>query len=56
MASRNPARLYGFNDRGVIEKGKRADIVLFQIIDNEIVIMKTYVNGRLVYDRANDSK
>lgn len=56
MATRNPARLYGFNDRGIIEKGKRADIVLFQIVDNEIVIMKTYVDGKMVYERTNDSK
>lgn len=27
MASRNPARLLGLNDRGVIETGKRADLI-----------------------------
>ncbi len=49
MATRNPARLYGFNDRGVVEPGKRADLVLFKIVDNEIVIEKTIVNGKVVY-------
>lgn len=52
MATRNPAKLYGFNDRGVIEKGRRADLVLFQIIDNEFVIIKTIVKGKVVFDRA----
>jgi N-acetylglucosamine-6-phosphate deacetylase len=50
MATRNPARLYGFNDRGTLEPGKRADLVIFRIIDNEIVIEKTIVNGKLVYE------
>jgi N-acetylglucosamine-6-phosphate deacetylase len=50
MATRNPARLYRFNDRGTLEPGKRADLVIFRIIDNEIVIEKTIVNGKLVYE------
>lgn len=51
MATRNPALLYGFDDRGSLETGKRADIVLFRIIDDEIVIEKTIVNGKVVYSR-----
>jgi len=31
MASTNPANLYGLNDRGSIEPGKRADLILFSI-------------------------
>jgi N-acetylglucosamine-6-phosphate deacetylase len=50
MASTNPARLYRLNDRGTLEAGKRADIILFQIIDNELVIRKTFVKGKLVYE------
>jgi len=49
MASTNPARLYGLNDRGEIAIGKRADLIVFQIIDNELVIKQTYVNGNPVY-------
>jgi N-acetylglucosamine-6-phosphate deacetylase len=51
MASRNPAKLYGWSDRGIIEAGKRADLVLFKLVDNEIVVMKTIVKGKVVYDR-----
>jgi len=49
MASTNPARLYGLDDRGEIATDKRADLILFQLIDNELVIKQTYVNGRQVY-------
>lgn len=49
MASTNPARLYGLNDRGEIAIGKRADLILFKLIDNELVIKETYVNGNPVY-------
>ena len=54
MASTNPAQLYNLYDRGSIETGKRADIILFQIIDNELVIKQTYVSGKLVYDFSED--
>ncbi|MDA0194237.1 MAG: N-acetylglucosamine-6-phosphate deacetylase [Bacteroidetes bacterium] len=47
MASKNPARVYGFTDRGVIEKGKRADIILIQN-DHHIHIKETYVLGENV--------
>jgi len=51
MASLNPAKLYNLNDRGVIGVGKRADLILFRIIDNQMVIEKTFVNGELVYEK-----
>jgi N-acetylglucosamine-6-phosphate deacetylase len=50
MASTNPAMLYHLDDRGTLEPGKRADIILFQIIDNELFIRKTLVNGKPVYE------
>jgi N-acetylglucosamine-6-phosphate deacetylase len=31
MASKNPASLYGLNDRGIIAVGKRADLILIEI-------------------------
>ena len=50
MASLNPARLYGLSDRGELKPGKRADLILFRIINNELDIRKTYVKGHLVYE------
>jgi len=50
MASANPAKLYGLTDRGSIEPGKRADLILFTIGKRELNIVKTYVAGELVYD------
>ncbi len=51
MASRNPARLLGLHDRGELVVGKRADVILFTLIDNKIKIEKTYVGGEVVYER-----
>lgn len=50
MASRNPAKLLGLGDRGVISVGKRADIILFTMENNKINIQQTYVGGELVYE------
>ncbi len=50
MASTNPAELYRMTDRGSLEPGKRADIILFTIGKRELDIKKTYVKGDLVYD------
>lgn len=48
MASKNPAGLFGLNDRGQIEKGKRADLVLMKIED-KIEIVKTIAGGKVVF-------
>ena len=50
MSSTNPATLYGLKDRGKIEKGMRADLILFEIGDSDLVIRKTYVEGNLVFE------
>jgi N-acetylglucosamine-6-phosphate deacetylase len=50
MASTNPAKLYGLNDRGSLTPGKRADLILFEVGDSDLVIKKTYVEGELVYN------
>ncbi|MBN1108568.1 MAG: N-acetylglucosamine-6-phosphate deacetylase [Bacteroidales bacterium] len=55
MATRNPARLYNLDDRGEIATGKRADLVLFRMKDGEIIVEKTIVNGRVVFDREKKS-
>ena len=45
----NPARLHNLNDRGKLEPGKRADIILFSMDDFNMKIMKTIVEGKLVF-------
>lgn len=42
LASSNPAKLIGDETRGSLEKGKRADIVIF---DNDFNVVKTFVGG-----------
>jgi N-acetylglucosamine-6-phosphate deacetylase len=49
MASTNPARLLHLDDRGQIEPGKRADIILFRCKDNTLSIQKTIIAGKIVY-------
>lgn len=51
MASTNPAEMFSLNALGEIEKGKRADLILFTMENNEMVIEQTYVSGELVYSR-----
>ncbi len=54
MASRNPARLLGLTDRGVLSIGKRADMILFTMENGKMEIEQTFVGGELVY--VKDSK
>ena len=42
--TRNPARVLGLRDRGEIEKGKRADLVL---LEYDLTVIKTISNGLL---------
>ncbi|MDD4107667.1 MAG: amidohydrolase family protein [Prolixibacteraceae bacterium] len=50
MASTNPAKLYGLDNRGTLEPGKRADLILFSMDNFNINIQKTWVKGKLVYE------
>jgi N-acetylglucosamine-6-phosphate deacetylase len=50
MASTNAARLYGLDDRGELNPGMRADIILFTMDDFQMNIKKTIVSGNTVYD------
>jgi N-acetylglucosamine-6-phosphate deacetylase len=50
MTSTNPATLHNLNDRGTLEPGKRADIILFSMKDYEVQIEKTFVCGNLVFE------
>jgi N-acetylglucosamine-6-phosphate deacetylase len=49
MTTINPAGLLNLNDRGSLEKGKRADIILFTMDDFKIQIRKTIAEGKIVY-------
>lgn len=51
MASTNPAEFFALKELGAIEKGKRADLVLFTMENNEMLIERTYVGGKLVYTK-----
>lgn len=45
MVSVNPARTLGLSDRGILEQGKRADIV---VLDHHLQVLMTIVEGRVV--------
>ena len=49
MATSNPAKLLGLNNIGEIIPGKRADLILFSIVDDRIVIQNTILAGKEVY-------
>jgi N-acetylglucosamine-6-phosphate deacetylase len=51
MASTSPARLMGWNNVGELAVGKRADIILFTIENGKMVIQKTIVAGKVVYEK-----
>jgi N-acetylglucosamine-6-phosphate deacetylase len=50
MASKNPAKVLGLEDRGKIEVGKRADLILFTFDQGKFEAVKTMVGGALVYE------
>lgn len=49
MASTNQALMFGWNDRGSIQIGKRADLVLFELEEGEVKVQKTIIAGKVVY-------
>ncbi|MGN0778293.1 MAG: N-acetylglucosamine-6-phosphate deacetylase [Aristaeellaceae bacterium] len=50
MATRTPARIMGFKDRGEIAPGMRADLTFF---DEDIRVSRTMVAGRTVYAKGD---
>lgn len=54
MACLNPCVKYGFADRkGSLREGKDADFVL---IDSDFQAVRTYLEGKKIYDRETDSE
>ncbi|MFH6602786.1 N-acetylglucosamine-6-phosphate deacetylase [Maribacter algicola] len=51
MASTNPAEMFDLHQLGKVEEGKRADLICFTFEDNKIVIERTIISGKLVYDK-----
>lgn len=51
MASLNPAKVYGYTNKGTIEIGKDADFI---VIDDYYDCLYTYTEGRLVYNREKE--
>jgi len=49
IASENASKIYRLNDRGNLDLGKRADIILFELTGNKIKIEKTFLKGKLVF-------
>ena len=49
MASLNVANIYGLSNRGTLDPGKRADLIQFERNGNELLIRKTFLNGKLVF-------
>ena len=50
LASGNVASFYGFTDRGELVSGKRADIILIEKNYDKLRIIKSWLNGQLVFD------
>tara|TARA_Y100001980_G_scaffold21309_1_gene6063 strand:- start:10698 stop:11909 length:1212 start_codon:yes stop_codon:yes gene_type:complete len=51
MASTNPAEMMSLDDLGNISVGSRADLIVFSMNNNKMIIKETYVAGELVYSQ-----
>lgn len=54
MASANPAKLLSMDNIGEIKEGKRADLIVFRINNDKLEILKTIVDGKVVYSADNN--
>jgi len=50
MASRNVARVFGWEDRGALLPGRRADLVLLASEGGHLAVRKTIVAGKVVFE------
>jgi alpha-D-ribose 1-methylphosphonate 5-triphosphate diphosphatase PhnM len=46
LASRNVARLLNLDDRGEILRGKRADIIICEVVKPKLKIARVYLTGK----------
>ena len=54
MGTSVPARVLGLSDRGTLDPGSHADLVLWDDTDDRPHARCTWVGGRLVYDASSD--
>jgi N-acetylglucosamine-6-phosphate deacetylase len=54
MASRNVTGILGLKERGRLEQGKRADLIMLERKGNEISIKRTWLNGKLVFGEDHE--
>ena len=52
MATQTPAKVYALNDRGTLQEGLSADLILFTLKDGEMLIHETIVQGKTVYKKT----
>jgi N-acetylglucosamine-6-phosphate deacetylase len=55
MATTNVTKIYGFSSAGKLAPGKQADIIMFNLIDNQINILETWKNGKMVFKSKIES-
>ena len=51
MASTSPARLLGLDHIGEIKEGLRADLIIYTLEDDEMMIQQTILAGQVVYSK-----
>jgi len=50
MASRNVAKLYGWNDRGELLPGRRADLILLKKSESDLILQQSFIAGKRILD------
>jgi N-acetylglucosamine-6-phosphate deacetylase len=53
LATKNVSAACRLGDRGTLAPGKRADLILFEMKDNNLIVRQTWVKGRKIYDSSH---